>query len=38
MQDQSIEFSSGKKIYTIKVKSYKGYNSYQHMNPYQYLK
>lgn len=39
MLDQSsIEFASGKKIYTLKVKSYKGYNSYQHMNPYQYLR
>lgn len=39
MHDQSeIYSSSGKQIYTIKVKSPKGYNSFQHMNPYQYLR
>lgn len=32
------EFSSGKNVYTIRVKGAKDYNSYQHMNPYIFLK
>jgi hypothetical protein len=39
MNDETrTEYTSEKKIYNIKVKANKGYNSYQHMNPYQYLR